>query len=72
MSDYQPVSCDMHSRLELLAMHKTRVLLTIIESEHLLKGIIQDIRIHDGAEYLLLTDGREVRLDTIVSVEAAE
>ena len=68
MNDYQPVSCDLHSQLELLAMHKTPVSIDLKDSNHSLIGVIVDFIIHDGAEYLILDSGEEARLDTILSV----
>ena len=72
MSKYKPVSCDLHSQLELMAMHKSLVSLTIKDSNHSLKGVISDIRILDGAEYLVLDNGAKVRLDAIVSLSEKE
>ena len=68
MTKYQPISCDLHSQLELLAMHNSKVLIEVSDSDHSLEGVITDFRIHDGGEYLILKDGREVRLDTVLKV----
>ena len=77
-SDYQPVGCDQHSMLELLAMRQTRV---SVQSEDerggvtRVKGKVTDIVTRDGAEYLVVRDEAEnlvsLRLDRIRTIEQA-
>ncbi|KHF26508.1 Rho-binding antiterminator [Solemya velum gill symbiont] len=72
MSDYQPVSCDLHSQYELYAMHKTPVTILLHGNDAPLKGVIMDMRIVDKAECLVLlvenSDKTIIRLDTIRQV----
>ena len=70
--DYQPVSCQLHSEIELHAMQGTRVKIDTDDSDTPLTGRIIDISIHDKAEYLIIqTTGqqsKEVRLDKILNM----
>ena len=71
MSDsYQPVSCQLHSELELAAMHRAKLKLTTPDGEF--TGRITDIIVKDRAEYLILQDDdsgttHRLRLDSINS-----
>ena len=72
--DYRPISCDLHSEYELLAMHRTPVTVQYLDeagAEQHFQGIITDLFTRDGAEYMKLEAGdevREVRLDRIERV----
>ncbi|OOZ40934.1 Rho-binding antiterminator [Solemya elarraichensis gill symbiont] len=72
MSNYKPVSCDLHSQYELYAMHKTPITIQLRGNTAPLEGIIRDIRIMDNAEFLILSgtsdDENFIRLDTIRQV----
>ncbi|MES9964690.1 MAG: Rho-binding antiterminator [Candidatus Sedimenticola sp. 20ELBAFRAG] len=75
MTDYQSISCQLHSEYELLAMHRTPVRVSLANSAEPLHGIITDIRAREGAEFLLLKSGdreTEVRLDRIVEISKIE
>ena len=71
---YIPVSCEMHSELELHAMHKDTVNISWHNDSGKVQhstGIIQDVTARQGAEYLVLasTDETiEIRLDWIQSI----
>ncbi|RTZ71934.1 MAG: transcriptional antiterminator, Rof [Gammaproteobacteria bacterium] len=73
-NDYQPISCDLHSEYELLAMHRKPVTVQYLDdqgAEQHFQGIIKDLVTRDGAEYMQLEgeDGTlEVRLDRIERV----
>jgi len=71
-SDYQPVSCEFHSEIELHAMRGTQVKIETATSDIPLIGRIIDVSIHDKAEYvILITDSeqtQEIRLDRILRI----
>jgi Rho-binding antiterminator len=65
---YRPVGCALHSELELAIMRRQR--LTLDTPEGAVTGLPTDVRIRDGAEYLLLqvqTSECWLRLDRIRS-----
>ncbi len=69
--DYRPISCDLHSEYELLAMHGTPVTVQYLDgegAEQHFHGRIADLFTRDGAEFMRL-EGKEgvveVRLDRI-------
>lgn len=68
--DYRPIACDLHSELELLAMHRQLVRLVLEDGEAV--GRVADVVVHDRAEFLVLESGTgrsEIRLDRIATVE---
>lgn len=73
-SDYQPVGCDLHSELELLAMRQEAVMVEWIDpdqGETRARGVVVDIEIVDRAECLVLDVGgqqRRIRLDRLIGV----
>lgn len=71
-SPYVPLSCSLHDRLEAAATLRHRVLVRYhtVDGEQVEESAgITDIRTRDGAEYLVLSSGAEVRLDRIVSMD---
>ena len=66
MNEYKPIACATHDRIEAAATLRTRVRVTwrdggsIAERE----GVVEDVSVRDGAEYLVI-DGAQVRLDWI-------
>lgn len=77
MTDYNPISCDDHDRLELAVMHSTPLQITYrdetgqTQTETHVRAT--DVTTKDGAEWLTfkLSSGetRTLRLDWIVSFE---
>ena len=65
MSDYTPVSCDIHSELELFAMRRTRIKFVLTDGDERIEGIISDFKVEGGGEYLVLDNGESIRLDRI-------
>lgn len=65
-TDYRPVSCDLHSQLELLAMHRADIRL---DGERAGVGVtdlpcqVLDVQTRDGAEYLQVRTAAGERLD---------
>lgn len=66
MSDYVPIDCSVHDRFEAAATRRETVAITWYSSGApvVTRGRIDDIRVQDGAEYLVIgTD--LIRLDWI-------
>lgn len=70
MSDYRPIDCVLHERLEFAALRRERVRLALADGR--LEGLVLDVFTRDGAEWLKLEDpaGQIVilRLDAITGV----
>jgi Rho-binding antiterminator len=72
MTNYEPIDCGVHDRLEALAVTRVpcRVAFVTKEGEEReATGRILDVFARAGAEYLHLEDGTEIRLDRLRSVE---
>ena len=73
-TNYQPVSCELHSEIELHAMRGTQVKIETTTSDIPLIGRIIDVSIHDKAEYVILMSDseqtQEIRLDRILRITA--
>ncbi len=76
---YQPVSCDLHSELELAIMHKTRLVLRWQADENTIVSdtvLPCDIFTREGAEYLLVENTAKqqhmIRLDHIRQLQNAD
>jgi len=68
---YTPISCALHSELELAAMHRRRLRLRLRDGREL-QGVIVDVWTEKGREYLKLSrDGGEERVD-LALLEAVE
>ena len=71
---YQPVACSLHDHYEAWSVRRT--VLTVVWSDGHKTGeshlvCIVDVRVADGAEYLVLSDDTQIRLDHIVRVTPA-
>lgn len=77
MTDYNPIPCDDHDRLELAVMHGTPLQITYRdEAGHMQTEThvrATDVQTRDGAEWLTIKfpsgETRNLRLDWIVSFE---
>jgi transcriptional antiterminator Rof (Rho-off) len=77
-SDYQPIDCDQHSILEVLAMRRSRVMLDArVEggAGATYTGLVVDVLARSGAEYLVLesVSGQagatlSIRLDRLLEI----
>jgi len=71
-SDYQPVSCRLHSEIELHAINGKQVKIETDAADAPILGRIIDISIHDRAEYVIIKtasqQSKEIRLDKILTV----
>ena len=65
MSDYTPIACSLHDRFEAAAVTRTTVTLRWPGQESPYVGLILDVRVRDGAEYLVLEGEQSIRLDRI-------
>ncbi|NNJ91187.1 MAG: hypothetical protein HKP55_05895 [Gammaproteobacteria bacterium] len=71
-NDYQPVSCQLHSEIELHAMNGTQLKIETEAAEMPMIGQVIDISIHDKAEYVTIKTTsqhlKEIRLDKILKM----
>lgn len=70
-SDYQPISCSWHDRLEALATLRAPVSIRYLDDTGTtveVHGRIADLYARRGAEFLLTNAGTEIRLDRVESV----
>lgn len=68
---YVPISCSFYDELEALATLRQAAMIHYTNENGKtteIEGKIKDFFIREGAEYLLLASGLEIRLDYIVSV----
>lgn len=74
MSDYEPIDCSVHDRLEHFAVRRTVLSVSFSSpdgTEQDRNGRIADLYAREGAEYMRLDDGTEVRLDRLREVRPA-
>ncbi|MEZ4963209.1 MAG: Rho-binding antiterminator [Saprospiraceae bacterium] len=72
---YQPISCDFHSELELLALRRTTVEIRYRNGEGvetIEHAPLLDLYTRNREEFLLLPNNREIRLDQLISVNGLE
>ncbi len=72
MKPYVPIDCEFHDRLEDAAIKKKRVTIEFWRGEiqESINAVIDDIRIEDTAEFLILDSNKgSIRLDNIISVD---
>jgi Rho-binding antiterminator len=62
-SDYQPISCDLHSEYELLAMHRAWVEIELEGEPQPRRVRVRDVVARAGAEYLIVETADGVRLE---------
>jgi Rho-binding antiterminator len=71
MKPYQSISCSFYNRLESLAFRQVPVPLVYRDEEELRslpQAIIEDVFMREKVEYLRLSNGTEIRLDRLLSV----
>jgi Rho-binding antiterminator len=72
VSEYEPIDCSDHDRLESLATLRQQARIswrTEDGSVRTVEDLIEDVYARDGAEYLRTVGGEVVRLDALVSVD---
>ncbi len=71
---YQPVSCQLHSEIELMAMQARHCEIMLKNHDLTLTGVIKDVTVHDKAEFLQLevstSESINLRLDHIQQIKA--
>lgn len=79
MTDYRPISCDLHSRYELAVMHRMRLTICWRGSDgltHLETLLPEDLATRNSEEFLVVRDaaGKQfsLRLDRIMAVHSTE
>lgn len=75
MNNYRSISCAFYDVLELLAMRRRRCVIEYISPDGSLKAVeaaIADVFAREGAEYMLLTSGETIRLDSLTSVDGVK
>jgi len=71
-SNYSPISCEFHDRLEDLATLRKPARISYRDSEGVLQhrdATIADVYSKAGAEYLSLGSGETLRLDQLLEVD---
>lgn len=69
---YKPIDCSLHDRLESAATLRQVVSIDFRDAEGELLHVedrIVDVVSRDGAEYMKLAQGKEIRLDAIASMD---
>jgi Rho-binding antiterminator len=71
MEEYKPIDCGFYDRLEAAAVQRKTVKINYIKDDSPItsEAVIKDLRSVNGAEFLILTDGTEIRLDRIISLD---
>ncbi len=71
---YIPINCSFYDRLEEAATLKREVVLRFRNGEHeeQKRGVIADLGITDGIEWLTLRDGFRLRLDHLIAMDGYE
>ena len=69
MQPYKPIDCSLHDRYEAAAIRRQRVSLVVYSADGTreLAGIITDVLVSNGAEFLVLDGATKIRLDQIQS-----
>lgn len=70
MTDYTPIACAVHDRLEHWAVRgaSVEVVWSDAEAERRSTDRIADVFAREGADWVRLGDGTEIRADRLVSV----
>jgi Rho-binding antiterminator len=74
-TEYRPVDCSLHDHYEAWAVRRTLLTVEWISedgSPRHTDARISDIRVRDGAEYLVLSSGDVIRLDRLERVAPRE
>ena len=68
---YVPINCSYYDELEALATLKRKSVIQYHDldgNETKIEGIIKDFRADNGVEYMIMEDGKEIRLDKLYAV----
>lgn len=75
MRDYSPIDCGLHDELQLRALRRRACDIESLGDDGAIRrhhGTLVDVFARDGAEYLKLADGTEIRLDHLVRVDGVD
>lgn len=71
-SEYTPISCEFHDRLEDLATLRKQTCIRYLDDDHVPQqrdAVITDVYARDRAEFVSLSSGEIVRLDQLIEVD---
>lgn len=71
-TEYIPVSCEFHDRLEDLATLRKQASISFVDdggAPQQRSAVIQDVFARQGADYVTLSSGDTVRLDRLLEVD---
>ena len=73
-SDYVPIACAMHDRLESWAVRRVPVEVVWIDDGTTRRqtAVVADVRARDGADWVVLSTGETLRADRLVTVGGVE
>lgn len=68
---YKPIDCSFYDELELIAMRGSEAEIVYLDGEKPMRkrSIIKTLESKGGAEYLVLTDKTEIRLDNLLQID---
>lgn len=72
LHDYEPIDCDTHDRLleRATLQQPTTLTFQVDEAEPtVVTDVIEDVYTREGAEYMRLRSGIEVRLDKLLRID---
>ena len=66
---YNPISCEFFDQLEVAIQRKIPSTIIYLENNEKLnvKGLVKNLCVIDGKEFLVLTNKQKIRLDLVVS-----
>lgn len=73
--DYTPIDCSLYDHYEAWATLRTELLISHRDGTGALRtisGVISDLMNREGAEWMMLGSGLEIRLDRLVEVRPAK
>ncbi|MCB0639668.1 MAG: hypothetical protein KDC54_23755 [Lewinella sp.] len=72
MQTYQPISCAFYDELELRALRRQRCEIVYQrpgQAAVTITTVIRDFQTRDQAEYMIVANGPDIRLDWLVSID---
>lgn len=72
---YQPISCDFYDHIEIFAMRKTTVAIEYRDNTGAVQRLssrILDTKVANKEEFILLENGREIRMDRLLKINEIE
>lgn len=68
---YKPIACHFYDELESFAVKRTKLHIIYLEDdeEKEIEDLIVDFKTKNKEEFMILSSGKQIRLDKIISVE---